>query len=173
VSHLEFVHACNFVHHDILPSNLLIGTGMKHNPVYLIDFGLACAYQSHKTHCHIPHKEQVPFVGTPRFASIDSHLSIKYSCRDDLESLAYVLIYLLRNSLPWDACEPLTTAEIIHSKLDIGHSSLCENLPCEFFMFLDYARTLPFADRPDYMYIQRLFNGLLCHSGIVDDLDFS
>jgi serine/threonine protein kinase len=146
---------------------------MKHNLIYLIDFGLARAYRSHKTRCHIPHKEQVPFVGTPRFASVNSHLGIEYSRRDDLESLTYVLIYLLCNSLPWDACEPLTTAEIIHSKLDIGQSSLCDNLPREFFTFLDYARTLPFADRPDYVYIQRLFNGLLCRSGVVDDLDFS
>jgi len=44
-----------------------------------------------------------PFLnrGTIRYASVHAHLGRTGSRRDDLESLAYTLIFLLRGRLPW------------------------------------------------------------------------
>jgi hypothetical protein len=39
--------------------------------------------------------------GTIRYASVHAHLGRTGSRRDDLESLAYTLIFLLRGRLPW------------------------------------------------------------------------
>lgn len=39
--------------------------------------------------------------GTVRYASVHAHLGRTGSKRDDLESLAYTLIFLLRGRLPW------------------------------------------------------------------------
>lgn len=39
--------------------------------------------------------------GTFRYASVHAHLGRSASRRDDLESLAYTLIFLLKRELPW------------------------------------------------------------------------
>lgn len=76
ISRIEFIHTRNFIHRDIKPDNFLMGLGKKGNLVYIIDFGLAKKYRDHRTHLHIPYRENKNLTGTARYASINTHLGI-------------------------------------------------------------------------------------------------
>lgn len=72
-----------------------MGVGKTANCVYVIDFGLAKKYRDSRSHAHIEYRENKQLTGTARYASISTHLGIEQSRRDDLESLGYVLMYLI------------------------------------------------------------------------------
>ncbi|KHN81227.1 Casein kinase I isoform alpha [Toxocara canis] len=75
------------------PDNFIMGIGRHCNKLFLIDFGLAKKYRDSRTRAHIPYREDKNLTGTARYASINAHLGIEQSRRDDMESLGYVLMY--------------------------------------------------------------------------------
>ena len=130
VERLEFMHSKSIIHRDIKPDNFLIGLGKKANEIYIIDFGLARRYRDQKTKIHIPYRENKSLVGTARYASINTHLGIEQSRRDDLEGLAYVLLYLVRGSLPWQGMKGVLPKEkhsaIMEKKMECSAEMLAK-----------------------------------------------
>ena len=110
--------------------------GSKQDVVYLIDYGLAKKYIDPKTGQHVPFKEGKSMTGTARYTSLNTHLGYEQSRRDDLEGLAYVLIYLVKGKLPWQGVPGQTKAEkyanITAMKRDIPFEKIAYNLPIEF-----------------------------------------
>merc|ERR1719362_1786044 len=99
---LEDLHALGIIHRDVKPDNFALGRGVQSNVVYLIDFGLAKQYYCHKAERHIPYIENKGLTGTAKYASVNVHLGIEQSRRDDIQALGYTLLYFLRGNLPWD-----------------------------------------------------------------------
>jgi len=166
---VEYVHAKNFIHRDIKPDNFLMGLGKRGNQVFVIDFGLAKKYRDPKTHQHIPYKEGKNLTGTARYASINAHLGIEQSRRDDLESLGYVFMYFLRGQLPWQGLKAPTKKQkyerISEKKIQTPIEQLCKGYPIEIVQYLNYCRTLRFEDKPDYAYLRKLFRDLFTREG--------
>ena len=152
----------HFVHRDVKPDNFLVGRGaVASRVVHAIDFGLAKKYRDPRSHEHIPYRENKNLTGTARYASINTHVGIEPSRRDDLESLGYVLMYLARGSLPWQGLKADTKAKkyerIKKRKMETSAATLCDGFAPEFRRYFEYCRSLRFDDRPDYAYLRKLF----------------
>jgi len=101
VDRIRKVHAERIIHRDIKPDNFLIGNKPNtSNDIYIIDFGLAKCYQNSDGQ-HIPFRKGKNLTGTARYASVNTHLGYEQSRRDDLETIAHVLLYFLKGTLPW------------------------------------------------------------------------
>eukprot|EP00850_Spirogloea_muscicola_P024005 SM000421S16084 [mRNA] locus=s421:3141:6475:+ [translate_table: standard] len=176
INRVEYVHSKSFLHRDIKPDNFLMGLGRRANQVYVIDFGLAKKYRDPTTHQHITYRENKNLTGTARYASINTHLGIEQSRRDDLESLGYVLMYFLRGSLPWQGLKAGTKKQkyekISEKKMSTPIELLCKSYPSEFATYFHYCRSLRFDDKPDYSYLKRLFRDLFIRESFQFDYVF-
>ena len=158
-----------FAYRDIKPDNFLMGLGKRANQVHIIDFGLAKKYRDPKTHVHIPYRENKNLTGTARYASINTHLGIEQSRRDDIESLGYVMMYFLRGSLPWQGLKAATKKQkyekISEKKMVTAIEILCRGFPTEFVTYFQYCRSLRFDDKPDYSYLRKQLRDLFTREG--------
>ncbi|XP_039018717.1 casein kinase 1-like protein 1 isoform X2 [Hibiscus syriacus] len=176
INRVEFFHSKAFLHRDIKPDNFLMGLGRHANQVYIIDYGLAKKYRDNSTHQHIPYRENKNLTGTARYASMNTHLGIEQSRRDDLESLGFVLMYFLRGSLPWQGLKAGNKKQkyekISEKKVSTSIEVLCRGYPTEFASYFHYCRSLRFDDKPDYAYLKRIFRDLFIREGFQFDYVF-
>ena len=135
--------------------------------VYLIDFGLGTYFIDQRTGEHVRERRKQVFVGTAGFSSLNSHLLKEQSRRDDLESLAYIMIYLVNGKLPWHGLPPVKDRhqrynQITQKKMQTKPEDLItQDMPDEFFLFYQYCRGLEFEQCPDYGYLHRLLRDLI------------
>ena len=100
IDRIEYVHSKYIIHRDIKPENFLLG--YKNSPtLYLIDFGLAKKYRSSRTGKHVKFSRNGKMFGTLKYNSFNADRGMQQSRRDDLESIGYMLIFLINGNLPW------------------------------------------------------------------------
>lgn len=161
---IEYIHSKNVIHRDIKPDNFLIGIGKMSHIIYMVDFGLAKRYRDPKTGEHISYKDNKSLTGTARYASINTHLGIEQSRRDDMEGLGFVLMYFNRGTLPWQGLNAKTKKEkyekIKEKKINISFEQLCQGYPSEFLEYLNYCHNLKFEEKPDYSYLRKILKDL-------------
>ena len=100
---MQQMHSLGYIHRDVKPENFCIGRAAQQNKVFVIDFGLACSYRQRDGQ-HLPdHADQSSskFLGSIRYASLHAHMGGRQSRRCDLQSVGYMLTFLLNGKLPW------------------------------------------------------------------------
>ena len=166
---LEHIHKRSFIHRDVKPENFIMGLGPNNKFLYMIDFGFAKTYRDPTTLAHYPLKKNDGITGTARYASINTLRGFTQSRKDDLESLAYVIIYLSKGTLPWANITSDNKDELYNRitkvKFETTVENLCSGLPQQFLDFVRYIRGMAFEQEPDYKYLRNLFLIALQNTG--------
>ena len=160
---LEWIHSKDIIYRDIKPENFLIGKN-EPNIIYVVDFGLCKKYRSSKTGKHIWQKITGKFNGTFIYSSPNAVKGKETSRKDDLISLGYMLIYLLKRNLPWilnfENINKENYQQLIYLKETNGCNKLFDKIPKEFEEYINYSRNLYFEQKPNYLYLHSLFNSI-------------
>jgi serine/threonine protein kinase len=139
---IESCHSLGIVHGDVKPANFLIRPSRRY-PVVLIDFGFSIPINRHQSEHN--------FVGTLKYASIDTHLGREIGRRDDLFSWFYGLIEMWAGKLPWTK---LTDPKKIYAmKLSIDMIDLIQKMPKPIWNVWKLLKKLSHAEEPPYRLI--------------------
>ncbi|XP_022964459.1 casein kinase 1-like protein HD16 isoform X1 [Cucurbita moschata] len=164
ISILEKVHSRGYIHGDVKPENFLLGPSGSpdEKKLFLVDLGLATRWRdSSGQHVEYDQRPDV-FRGTVRYASVHAHLGRTGSRRDDLESLAYTLIFLLRGRLPWQGYQGENKGFLVcKKKMATSPETLCCFCPQPFKQFVEYVVNLKFDEEPNYAKYISLFDGII------------
>nr|GMC47561.1 casein kinase 1-like protein HD16 [Ipomoea batatas] len=165
ISILEKLHLRGYVHGDVKPENFLLGQPgtPDEKKLFLVDLGLATKWRDSSTGLHVDYDQRPDvFRGTVRYASVHAHLGRTGSRRDDLESLAYTLIFLLRGRLPWQGYQGENKGFLVcKKKMGTSPEALCCFCPQPFKLFVEHVVNLKFDEEPNYAKYISLFDGIV------------
>jgi serine/threonine protein kinase len=157
---IKAIHENNVLHRDLKPTNICLDSNHK---VYIIDFGIAKIYR----HANVHNSESTikGLIGSVNFSSLNVINLIEPSRRDDMESLFYILLYLLLNNDNYKHYDCLNNYE----KKDINtitylmqHTLNIQNINYEFLNKLfNYIRRLKYNQEPKYDYIVELLSKIV------------
>ena len=144
------------MHNDLKLDNILIGY-KDPSLIYLIDFGLSCRYLNDDG-THVQKIYTQKFSGNFLFASLNSCRGNNKSRRDDIQSIMYIMIYLLNKSfLPWaDFHKKFEDTsykfkDFLWERLDLKYTKeVFKLIPRSLREMLKKILTLHFEEEPDY-----------------------
>ena len=167
---IEYIHSKSIIHRNINPNNFLIGE-KNSSLIYIIDFANSKKYRSSRTGKHLKFNLNQKITGDFSFISINSMRGGEQSRKDDLESLGYMIIYLLKGFLPWKEFENKSNKlkKIYELKKKISLERLCRFLPDEIRMYMEYCKNLSFEQEPKYEYLKGIFKEILIKNQKIND----
>ncbi|OJI82600.1 hypothetical protein ASPTUDRAFT_56635 [Aspergillus tubingensis CBS 134.48] len=178
ICRLKSLHDQGIIHRDLKPDNFLMGRGREGNKIYLVDMGLAHEKVLAPGNPMNYNGDQAnSFLGTNDYAPRAAHQLHCQTYRDDMESFGYVLIDLLKNTLPWSN---MTTTiggqspeqQMGSKKRRITLDELCEDLPAVFKQYFEHVRSLRYNQRPNYSKLRQRFAAEFKRQGFSHDYVF-
>jgi serine/threonine protein kinase len=166
---LRALHARGWVHGDVKPENFLLGAPgtATADRLFLVDFGLAQRWRDAKSGAHARYDQRPDdFRGTIRYASVHAHMGRTPARRDDLESLAYTLLFLLAGRLPWQGYQGEHKGyAVARKKMSTSAEALARHRPPPFRAFAEAVAALRFDEEPPYAELAELFAPLCGPAG--------
>lgn len=161
---LEEIHKRQIVHRDLKPDNILLSSDNS-NTIYLTDFGLSKIERKKKK---VNKFKKPQFIGNMKFASLNSHLGLTITKKDDLESLGYIILNYIQGSLPWES----ENSPDIYNKIELIGIKKTEflkeekKLPFNLKEYFTYLQKLKPNDFIDYKFLRNLFENICQKSEI-------
>ena len=158
---IKLIHENNIIHRDLKPTNICLDTNYK---LYLIDFGISKIYRINNI--HNSETQIKSLLGSVNFSSLNVLNLIEPSRRDDIESLLYILFYLLLNKENYCTYDNLNAStkkniDIIILFLQDKSNNLLINKNINYSTLIKlfkYIRRLKYNQVPNYDYIIILIN---------------
>ena len=175
---IKLIHSKNIIHSNINPNNIYIDFSHFKNIIFLSGFSHAIKYGNNINKIYYEKDDLI-------FSSINKMQNIKLNKKDDLESLGYILIFLLKGELPWELIfydknknyEEKKRKILILKKhyMDINNNILLsdKNIPEEFILFINYIKEIKSNEEIDYNYCFNLFYTIFQKNNIINDGIFS
>lgn len=155
LNRIEYIHSKGYIHRDIKPQQFLIG---PKDTVYLVDYGISKKYiiDGH----HMSFQSQCERAGSSSYASVNSHIGIRLSRRDDLESWVYMGVFFVQGYLPWQQSKTINNnrkwQNVFTIKRNTKNEELFKHCPKMFSVMLEYVRSIRFEEKPNYEYLKKL-----------------
>ena len=181
ISIMEQIHGAGLVFNDLKQDNILFDFDanmdkmstseeniFENNNINLIDFGFATQYIDEETNEHVKKQQLDVFRGNMVFASLNQMKFYTTSRRDDLISLLYFMVFLLKESnlpgieLSDDYEDPNKEFEKLYSaKHEYSSKDLCFGNSRDLYKFKKEVFSYRFADIPDYENLRNILKKLL------------
>lgn len=157
---IKTIHENNILHRDLKPTNICLDSNYK---LYIIDFGIAKIYKNATIHNKETKIRGV--IGSINFSSLNVINLIEPSRRDDVESIFYMLIYLLlsnENYKYYDSFNNYEKKNITAITYLMEHTLNIQKIDYELLNKLfNYIRRLKYNQEPKYDYIVELLSKIV------------
>jgi len=170
---LEYIHSHDYVCCNIMPKEILISLHKKSLTLFITDYKQARKVKSGRLAAtdNVSHTANKAILN--KFSSVNLHLGLPASKKDDLESLGYILVYFFRNGGLFEKKAKISTKEEKikyheQQKLTLIPETFCQGLPQEMVSYMTHIKAMQTNqgnEKIDYDYLRKLFRNLFSKSG--------